>query len=81
MDTGRHMVLHGSGAGFFPWMQVAEPIASGRLKEISVSDLPPLVRDSALVRRAAAPPLNPASIALVETVRRRADQLELLMTD
>ncbi len=81
MDTGRHMVLHGSGAGFFPWMQVAEPIAAGQLKEIAVSDLPPLVRDSALVRRAGPPPLSPASVALVETLRRRAEQLELLMQD
>jgi DNA-binding transcriptional LysR family regulator len=81
MDTGRHMVLHGSGAGFFPWMQVAEPIAAGQLKEIAVSDLPPLVRDSALVRRAGAPPLSPVSVALVETLRRRAEQLELLMQD
>jgi hypothetical protein len=60
-------------------MQVAEPIAAGLLKEIAVADLPPLVRDSALVRRAGAPPLSPASVALVETLRRRAEQLELLM--
>jgi LysR family transcriptional regulator, low CO2-responsive transcriptional regulator len=78
METGRHMVLHGAGAGFFPWMQVAEPIAAGALTEIAVSDLPPLVRDSALVRRAGAPPLSPASTALVETIRRRAKSLDLL---
>jgi DNA-binding transcriptional LysR family regulator len=77
MDTGRQMVLHGSGAGYFPWMLVAEPIADGRLRELEVVDLPPLVRDSALVRRAGAPPLGPASLALVEAVRRRADQLGL----
>jgi hypothetical protein len=75
------MVLHGSGAGFFPWMQVAEPTASGVLKEVVVSDLPPLFRDSALVRRAGAPPLSPASRALVDTIRRRADQLRLLAGD
>jgi DNA-binding transcriptional LysR family regulator len=78
MDTGRHMVLDGAGAGFFPWMQVAEPIAAGRLREVAVSDLPPLVRDSALVRRAAAPPLSPAALALVEAIRRRAERLSLL---
>jgi DNA-binding transcriptional LysR family regulator len=75
MDTGRQMVLHGSGAGFFPWMLVAEPIAAGQLREIAVVDLPPLVRESALVRRRGAPPLGPASDALVEAVRRRATQL------
>jgi DNA-binding transcriptional LysR family regulator len=77
MDTGRQMVLHGTGAGFFPWMHVAEPIADGRLREVEVVDLPPLVRDSVLVRRAGASPLGPASLALVEAVRKRADQLGL----
>lgn len=77
MDTGRHMVLHGSGAGFFPWMQVAEPIASGQLREVTVVDLPPLVRDSALVRRVGAPPLGRASEALVAAIERRATQLRI----
>ena len=75
MDTGRNMVLHGSGVGFFPWMQVAEHIAAGQLREVTIRDFPPLVRDSALVRRTAAPPLGTASRALMETVCRRADQL------
>jgi DNA-binding transcriptional LysR family regulator len=77
MDTGRHMVVHGSGAGFFPWLQVAEPIAAGALRQIEVADLPPLVRDSALVRRIGAPPAAPAAVALVDAIRRRADQLHV----
>jgi len=80
MDTGRQMVLHGSGAGFFPWMQVAAPIAAGHLRPIEVVDLAELVRDAALVRRAAAPELGPPSRALVEAIRRRADELGLLST-
>jgi DNA-binding transcriptional LysR family regulator len=75
MNTGQHLVLHGSGVGFFPCMQVAEPIATGHLREIAVLDLPPLFRDSALVRRPAAPPLGPASIALVKALTRRAEML------
>jgi DNA-binding transcriptional LysR family regulator len=75
MDTGRHMVLRGSGAGFFPWMQVAELIHSGALCEVAVRDLPPLERESALVRRTAAASLGTASLALVEALARRADQL------
>jgi DNA-binding transcriptional LysR family regulator len=75
MGTGQYMVLHGIGAGFFPWMQVAEPLAEGRLREVPVADMPPLVRDSALVRRAAAPPLTPAAEALVAAIRRRATAL------
>jgi hypothetical protein len=79
MDTGRHMVLHGIGAGYFPWMQVAEPLTAGALREVAVVDMPPLGRDSALVRRAGGPPLAPAAAALVEAVRRRAGQLGLLV--
>jgi DNA-binding transcriptional LysR family regulator len=77
MDTGRHMVLHGIGAGFFSWMQVAEPLAAGALREIEVVGMPPLHREAALVRRVGAPPLGPASTALIETVRARASQLGL----
>jgi LysR family transcriptional regulator, low CO2-responsive transcriptional regulator len=77
MDTGRNMVLQGSGAGFFPWLQVAEPIAAGALRQVEVVDLPPLLRDSALVRRAGAPPPGPPAAALVEAIRRRADQLQI----
>jgi len=78
LGTGHYMVLHGIGAGFFPWMQVAEPLAEGRLREVAVTDLPPLVRDSALVRRAAAPPLTPAAEALVAVIRRRAGSLGIV---
>jgi DNA-binding transcriptional LysR family regulator len=77
MDTGRYMVLRGSGAGFFPWMQVAELIQSGALCEVQVTDLPQLERESALVRRTAAPSLSPAAIALAETLARRAERLEI----
>jgi DNA-binding transcriptional LysR family regulator len=75
MDTGRAMVLRGSGAGFFPWMQVAELIETGALREIDVVDLPPLIRESALVRRTAAAAPAPAAMALVETLARRAREV------
>jgi DNA-binding transcriptional LysR family regulator len=75
MDTGRAMVLRGSGAGFFPWMQVAELIQSGALCEVAVTDLAPLVRESALVRRTSAASLGPAAMALVNTLARRATEL------
>lgn len=77
MDTGRHMVLRGSGAGFFPWMQVAQLIQAGTLCEIEVGDLPPLERESALVRRTAAPSLGQASLALVEVLAHRAREVRI----
>jgi DNA-binding transcriptional LysR family regulator len=78
MDTGRQMVLSGVGVGFFPWMQVADFVASGQLVVIEVADLPPVDRVSALVRRAGAAPLTPAAEALVQCVRERATALGLV---
>ena len=78
MDTGRQMVLSGVGVGFFPWMQVADFVASGQLVVIEVADLPPVDRVSALVRRAGAAPLTPAAEALVQRVRERATALGLV---
>jgi DNA-binding transcriptional LysR family regulator len=77
MDTGRQMVLSGVGAGFFPWMQVAEALAAGRLREVAVRDISPLVRASALVRRAGAAPLAPAAADLIAAIHERARQLGL----
>jgi DNA-binding transcriptional LysR family regulator len=76
MDTGRQMVLSGSGAGFFPWMQVAEPLAAGRLRAIAVEGMPPVTRESALVRRAATK-LTPAAEALAAEIGVRARRLRL----
>ena len=78
MDTGRQMVLSGVGAGFFPWMQVADLVTAGRLVVVEVEDLPPVDRVSALVRRAGAAPLSAAAEALVELVRERGASLGLL---
>jgi DNA-binding transcriptional LysR family regulator len=75
MDTGRFMVLHGSGAGYFPWLQVADLIATKQLREIAPRDQQQLIRDTALVRRVGAPPLSPAAEQLVEAVRTRAIQV------
>jgi DNA-binding transcriptional LysR family regulator len=77
MDTGRQMVVSGVGAGFFPWMQVAELLDAGRLAIVQARGLPPLVRESALVRRSRAP-VTPAAAALASVLRERAAQLKLL---
>lgn len=74
MDTGRQMVLSGAGAGFFPWMQVADAVAVGRLREIEVQGVGPLWRESALVRRASAA-YGPAAVALVEAIAGRAREV------
>ena len=77
MDTGRQMVLNGVGAGFFPWMLVADALASGMLREIAVRAVEPLVRDSALVRRTEAAPLAPAASNFVASLANHAQRLGL----
>jgi DNA-binding transcriptional LysR family regulator len=72
MDTGRQMVLSGIGAGFFPWMQVADLLKAGQLCEVAVRGMP------ALVRRTSAAPLGPAGHALASIVEARAARLGLL---
>ena len=76
--TAREMVLAGSGAGFFPWMQVADLIEEGRLKQLHVSDMPALQRTSALVQVDRGAPLSAAGQALVDAIRTRASALKLL---
>ncbi|MFN8637602.1 MAG: LysR family transcriptional regulator [Chloroflexota bacterium] len=78
MDTGRQMVLSGVGAGFFPWMQVADAVRLGQLVVLEVAGLPPVERVSALARRAGGAPLSVAAEALVAAIRERAVSLGLL---
>jgi DNA-binding transcriptional LysR family regulator len=78
MDTGRQMVLSGAGAGFFPWMQVADAVRARQLRELSPPDIGALSRDSALVRRVEGAPLAPAAAALVTVLQQRAAQVGLL---
>lgn len=79
MDTGRQMVLSGAGAAFFPVVQVADHLDAGRLRAVPLAGAPPLTRDSALVRRAGAPPLSPAAAAFANLIRERARQLGVLL--
>jgi hypothetical protein len=46
--------------------------------EIELRDLPPIYRDSALVRRRRSGPLSPAAVSLVQAIRHQAHALGLL---
>jgi LysR family transcriptional regulator, low CO2-responsive transcriptional regulator len=78
METARWLVTSGVGAGFFTRALIADELASGALREVPVADMPPIVRDSALVRLARAAPLSAASADLVGAIRERARVLGLL---
>jgi len=79
METARCLALAGAGVGFFARTYVAEDLQRGTLVEISVRDLPPIYRDSALVRRRRSGSLSPAAANLVEAIRKQADALHLLI--
>jgi LysR family transcriptional regulator, low CO2-responsive transcriptional regulator len=77
METARRLSLDGAGVGFFARTYVADDLARGALVEIQVRDLPPIHRDSALVRRRRVGPFSPALADLVEAIRRQAQRLDL----
>jgi LysR family transcriptional regulator, low CO2-responsive transcriptional regulator len=78
MEVARRLALQDVGAGFFTRTFVAEDLARGALVQLHVSDLEPVFRESALVRRRRGAPLSPAAAGLVEALRGEAAQLELL---
>jgi DNA-binding transcriptional LysR family regulator len=78
METARALALAGAGVGFFVRTYVAEDLARGALVEVAVRDLPPVFRDSALVRRRRGGPLSPATAALFDLLRRQAAALGVL---
>lgn len=73
IDTARQMVLHGIGAAFLTETLVAEDVAAGRLVAVPVSDLPPLFRDSALVRLRRTE-LTSAAAQFVAVLREEAER-------
>jgi len=78
METARHLMSQSIGAGFFVRTYVAEDLAAGELVELTIRDLAPLYRDSALVRRTRPLPLSPAATLFVDALRAQAKRLGLL---
>jgi DNA-binding transcriptional LysR family regulator len=75
METGRYLVLQGTGAGFFTRTYIAGDLLASALAEIPVRGFSPLIRTSALVRRKRSMPLTPAAAALIQALRLEADRL------
>lgn len=77
-EIALYLVRAGHGFGFFTQAYIAPDLQEGKLVEIPVTDLPPLYRDSALVRLERQTELSPAAEVLVRCIRARAVQLGLL---
>jgi DNA-binding transcriptional LysR family regulator len=78
MQAARHLTLQGAAVGFFPQLLIAEDLARGTLVEVTVHDLPPIERQSALVRRSKPGPPTAAARAFVDDLRQQAKALGLL---
>lgn len=77
MQDARYMVRAGIGLGFFTRVQVLDDLASGALVELTVSDLKPLHRDSAVVWLPRETPLSAAALAFVAFLEAQARRLDL----
>jgi DNA-binding transcriptional LysR family regulator len=77
MESARHMVRAGIGLGFFTRVHVLDDLNSGVLAELTVDDLPPITRDSALVWLPRESPLSAAAESFIECLRVQAVTLGL----
>jgi len=77
-ETARQLVRDGAGIGFFTHTQVADLLAAGDVAEVSIVDLAPVARDSALVRLARQPALSVVATAFAGVVRQQAARMGIL---
>ena len=77
METARHLALRGMAVGFFPRTYIADELAAGSLVAITVRDLAPLWRDSALVRKPRVT-IAPVITATLGALQAQAEQLGLV---
>lgn len=80
-ESARHMVRSGSGMGFFTKVHILDDLRSGALVELTVQDLSPLVRDSALVWLPRESPLSAAAEAFIICLREQALRLGIQILD
>jgi DNA-binding transcriptional LysR family regulator len=78
LEVALHLVAQCRAIGFFPHALIAGALAAGTLRRLDVTDLPPLSRGLAVVRRDRRAPLTPATAHLVAALTRRAAALGLV---
>jgi DNA-binding transcriptional LysR family regulator len=77
IDTVQHLLRRGIGAAFLTRTLVMDDLAAGRLVEVAVDNLPPLFRESTLVRPARGGTLSAAMADFVAVLREQAGALGL----
>lgn len=71
-ESARYMVRSGMGMGFFTRVHILDDLQTGALVELRVRELPPLVRESALVWLPRETPLSAAANAFIDCLREQA---------
>ena len=79
IETVLHLLRRGIGAAFMTRTFVMDDLAAGRLVEVMVRDLPPLLRESTLVRPARRGALATATADFVAALREEAGVLGLMV--
>lgn len=77
IETVQYLLRRGIGASFLTRTLVMDDLAAGRLVEVTVADLPPLCRESTLVRLNRGGALPPAVADFVAVLREEADGLAM----
>ena len=77
-DTGRYLVSNGLGVGYFNKSMMVSQMMADDVVAIEVSDMPTIVRQSALVRLSRNSTLSAPAKQFVELVREQALMLEIL---
>jgi LysR family transcriptional regulator, low CO2-responsive transcriptional regulator len=77
-DTGRYLLANGIGAGLFNRGQVMSELMANDVVEIEIVDLPPLFRNSALVRLTRNSTLSAAATHFIDNLHDEAKRLGFL---
>ncbi len=78
-ETARQMLLEGVGIGFFTRTQIADALVAGLLREVPITDMGPITRESALVRLARQKDTSVVGTAFIAEVREAAVQSRILV--
>ncbi|MGL4608260.1 MAG: LysR family transcriptional regulator [Trueperaceae bacterium] len=77
-DTAKFLLREGRGLGFFTKMVILPELESGSVVELFVTDMPPIYRDTALVRLSRNTELSPAASNFVEMLQAESEKQKIL---
>jgi LysR family transcriptional regulator, low CO2-responsive transcriptional regulator len=79
MNTGRFLACDNLGIGFFTKMVILPDLEAGNVVELKVSDMPPIYRDTALVRLARNNEMSVSANNMVKILQAEARKQTILL--